>query len=272
MAVWHINEAWSGLYVDSRHDVRWVAIPADADESLPTTPDALTAPAPEDLLHAGLALWPRGAIWGSPDGAPRTDTLIARFTLGVLAVMAALYARIWSILEQARSRSMSYAINDWERDYGLPSRCGAPTDDSQRLRVLRARVRRMASIRPADFVILAARLGYTVAIEEPTVFRVGQTPLGDGELASTGLPREWRILVRDVPYSRFEAGIGETGVTKLLEINRGSLECEIRRVAPAWTLPVFDYGPHATLIALATEAGDIIATDGGDSIAAVVPT
>lgn len=58
---------------------------ADGGEIAPPIPgDALSNPAVEDLLPAGLACWPRGPAWGTPDGvAASADSTLARFAAGV---------------------------------------------------------------------------------------------------------------------------------------------------------------------------------------------
>lgn len=272
MSLWHVNADWPEFAAPLGHEVRWVAVPDDDDPGDAASGDELSAPTAEDLLPAGLALWPRGAAWGSPDGeAVNRSSVLARLTRALLAPFADLYARAWQLTLESRSRSLVDSLEDWERDYGLPGACDAPDDRDRRIARLRARVRRLATITPADFIVLAARLGYVTAIKEPVAFRCGQTPIGGfGVPTDTDLECQWVMLVRDVPVARFMAGIGQAGVTPLLSIDRGTLECEVRRIAPSWTKPVFNYGPHRETRVLVTEAGDPLVTEDGKPLLAVI--
>jgi uncharacterized protein YmfQ (DUF2313 family) len=132
---------------------------------------------------------------------------------------------------------------------------------------MRARVARLATITPADVVRLAARLGYVVAIEEPDAFLCGEsTCMGLGELSNVALESQWVVLVRDAPFTQFEAGIGEAGVDRLLDFDHGTLECEIRRISPAWTIVVFNYAEQPLGLYLVTETGARIVTETGKAL------
>jgi uncharacterized protein YmfQ (DUF2313 family) len=135
------------------------------------------------------------------------------------------------------------------------------------LATLRARVARLATITPADVVRLAARLGYVVAIEEPDAFLAGESScLGLGELTGAALDQQWVVLVRDAPFTQFEAGLDEAGVSRLLDFDHDLLECEIRRIAPAWTIVVFNYSEQPIAPYLVTETGARIVTETGKAI------
>jgi len=266
MSTWHINTDWAEFFAPDGGPEFWI----DPDDGF-TDPDidprdVLSAPDVEGLLFSGLSLWPRGAAWGTPDGeAPGTASVIAKLTRALLSPFADLYAKAWRVTEESRSASLVDSLEDWEADFGLPSACAGEAQTLEaRLAILRARVARLATITPADVIRLAARLGYVVAIEEPDAFMAGEgSCLGLGELSDTTLESQWVILVRDAPFEQFEAGIGETGVTRLLDFNHDMLECEIRRVSPAWTIVVFNYAEQPIAPALATEDGVLIVTETG---------
>jgi uncharacterized protein YmfQ (DUF2313 family) len=266
MSTWHVNSDWAEFFAVDGGPVFWV----DPDDGF-TDPDidprdVLSAPDVEALLYSGLSLWPRGAAWGTPDGeAPSTASVIAKLTRALLSPFSDLYAKSWRLTEESRSASLVDSLEDWEADFGLPSPCAGDGQTlDARISILRARVARLATITPANVVQLAARLGYVVAIEEPDAFLAGEgTCLGLGELSGTALEQQWVVLVRDAPFDQFETGIGETGVTRLLDFNHDMLECEIRRVSPAWTLVVFNFAEHPIAPALVTEDGARIVTETG---------
>lgn len=273
MSTWHVNASWTDFFALDGGPLHWVDVGDGYKQPAIDDRDILSAPGVETLLPSGLALWPRGAAWGSPDGeAPRTDTVFAGLTRALLAPFADLYAKSWRLIEESRSGTLVDSLEDWERDFGLPSRCvtGAQTRE-QRLATLRARVAGLATITPADVIRLAAGLGYVVAVEEPDAFLAGDSALnGLGELSDAALEQQWVILVRDAPFSRFEAGISEAGADRLLDFDNGALECEIERIRPAWTLVYFNYAEHPVGPALATEGGDLLVTEFGALLIAPV--
>lgn len=273
MSVWYVNDAWDDFFAADGGPVTRV----DCSEGLPALDidarDILSEPDVETLLPGGLALWPRGAAWGTPDGeAPSLGSTIANLTRAILAPFADLYRHAWQLTMESRSSTLVDSLDEWERDFGLPDPCATePQSQDERRQILRSRVMELATITPSEVVRLAARLGFVVAIEEPDVFRVGESACGGiDELSGAALEQQWVVLVHDVPATRFEMGIGEVGVTRLLDFDSGILECAIRRVAPAWTYVVFNYAEQPIGPELVTEDGDIIVTETGPALVAPV--
>jgi len=269
MSTWHVNDEWTDFFAPDGGRVLLVD-PDDGFLAPDIDPrDALSAPTVEGLLFSGLALWPRGSAWGTPDGeAPSTASRIAGLTRALLSTFVDLYAKAWRLTEESRAASLIDSLAEWETDFGLPSDCAGNSQSlDERLATLRARVARLATITPADVVRLAARLGYVVALEEPEAFLCGESAcLGLGELSGAALDGQWVLLVRDAPFTQFEAGIGEAGADRLLDFDHGTLECEIRRIAPAWTVVVFNYAEHPIAPYLVTQSGARIVTETGKAI------
>ncbi|MCO6410107.1 putative phage tail protein [Hoeflea alexandrii] len=269
MSTWHASTEWADFFAADGGLVVWVD-PDDGFADPEIDPrDALSAPTVEGLLFSGLSLWPRGSAWGTPDGeAPSTASRIAGLTRALLSPFVDLYVKAWRLIEESRSVSLVDSLDEWEADFGLPSPCGGFTQtESARIATLRARVARLATITPADVIRLAARLGYVVAIEEPDAFLAGEGAcLGLGELSDSALEQQWVVLVRDAPSSQFDTGIGETGVTRLLDFDHDVLECEIRRIAPGWTVVVFNYAEQLIGPYLVTETGARIVTETGKKL------
>jgi uncharacterized protein YmfQ (DUF2313 family) len=224
-----------------------VTTAASAGVSLPQIAeplDALSNPSVEDLLTPGLALWPRGAIWGTPDNeAPRRDTVIANLTRVLLTPFARLYARFWQVTREAFSATVGETLESWEVDYGLPDPC-FPGDASraERLARLQAKVAVAATITPADFVRLALSYGFEIEIEEPAVFECGFSECG-GEHTTGDWHQEiyWIVRVTDLSVYFFEAGEGELASDPLFSFGDAeSLLCILKRIAPAWTIPVIE--------------------------------
>lgn len=206
--------------------------------------DALSDPSVEDLLTPGLALWPRGAIWGTPDGeAPRRDTVIANLTRVLLTPFAWLYARFWQLTREAFSATTGETLEQWEADYGLPDPCfPGEASRAERLARLQAKVSASATITPPDFIRLALSYGFEIEIEEPAVFECGFSECG-GEHTTGDWRQEiyWIVRVADLSVFYFEAGEGELAADPLFSLGEAeSLLCILKRIAAAWTIPVIE--------------------------------
>ncbi|BDA84960.1 hypothetical protein Sa4125_25020 [Aureimonas sp. SA4125] len=116
----------------------------EPDELTPPAPgDALSDPSVEDLLPGGLAMLPRGAAWGTPDGvAASTTTTLAGLMRTLLSPYTNLYTRLFALTYEARATTLVDSLTDWERDFGLPDACSAFGDSlSERRAALITKVR-----------------------------------------------------------------------------------------------------------------------------------
>lgn len=190
-----------------------------------------------------MALWPRGAAWGTPDGmAASFDTILAGFTRGLLSPFADLYARAFGLTLESRALTIVDSLADWERDFGLPDRCtsGAQSTGARRAALL-SKVRSAATITPLDFVRLAYDEGFRIEIEEPAMFECGFSQCG-GEHTVGDVMQEvyWIVHVYDLPIFYFRVGEGELGSDPLFEIgDLDRLKCIFARLTPAWSRPVY---------------------------------
>ncbi len=218
--------------------------PSEDGEEMPPAPgDALSNATMEDLLSSGLALWPRGAAWGSPDGmASGTTTVLARFTRALLAPFAELYTRLYLITNESRALTLIDSLPDWEADYGRPSKCSAAgATTASRRQALISKVRSSATITPQDFIQIAHDEGFNVAIEEPAVFECGFSECG-GEHTTGGRLQEvfWIVHVYDLAVDYFIIGESELGFDRLFQIaDADRLQCLFSGLFPGWTQPVY---------------------------------
>lgn len=247
MSHWYVNDQWPSFFAFDDGPVTLVDC-TDATITLSLDArDVLSEPGVDDLLPAGLALWPRGPAFGSPDGeAIPFGTVWARLTQAMLKPLADLYARAWQLTNESRASSLIDSLEDWEADLGLPDPCVTSAQSvEQRKASVRSKASGVATITPQEFVKLAARLGFIVALEEPFAFRVGESSVGWGgdELSNVGLEQQWVLHVFDMPVWQFEVGVSEVGVDRLLDFDLGPLECVVRRIRPGWTEVVFSIAP-----------------------------
>lgn len=215
----------------------------EADLLPPAPGDALSAPSVADLLPSGLALWPRGAAWGTPDGmAAGTETVLAGFTQAILAPFTTLYARLYQLTNESRALTLVDSLSDWEQDFGLPDECSTAgqTTSGRRLALL-SRVRSAATITPQDFVRLAHDEGFTIAIEEPSTFECGFSECG-GEHTTGSRIQEvyWMVHIYGLGVDYFVAGESELGFDRLFQVaDVDRLTCLFSALYPAWTQPVY---------------------------------
>lgn len=266
-STWFVNDAWPFFVAFDGGEVTPVDCSDVGASFLIDTTDALSAPTVEDLLPAGLSLWPVGPAWGTPDGvAPSTDSTIAKLTRALLSPLARLYARAWRLTEESRSATLVDSLEDWETEYGLPDPCiTEPQTVEQRKARLRQKVAGLATITPEDLVRFCARLGFVVALEEPHAFRVGESSVGWGgeELSNTVLEQQFVLHIFEGPVWQFEVGVSEVGVDRLLDFDDGVIRCAIEQVRPAWTIPVLSFAPLPAAFIL-TDEDDLPLVDEND--------
>jgi uncharacterized protein YmfQ (DUF2313 family) len=204
--------------------------------------DALANPDNDGLISAGLALWPQGAAWGSPDGqAVSLESNIARLTRVFLDSFIWLYQRAWTLVRNSSVQGVDELLPEWEAEYGLPDNCATgETSVAERLRALEAKVNSQAAITPGDFIRIAASYGFEISIEEPAIFECGFSECG-GE-HTTGDARQetyWIVHVTGLGVDYFTCGVSECGFDPLFDLGDADrLLCILRRLAPAWTTPV----------------------------------
>lgn len=213
---------------------------------LPPTGDVLSDPSIDDLAESFYQLLPPGAAWRSPGGAAfEADSMLGRFWRGIAGEFATLYRRLFGIAAESTASTIVHSLPDWEAEYGLPDPCfGLDQSRAQRLRALLARVRSAGTITPADFVRLAASIGYSIEIREPRVFITGFSACGGPDGTGSAANFFWIVKLTGRAAKRFETGLGlsMTGRDPLLDVAQATdLECLFRALAPAWTRVIFDY-------------------------------
>lgn len=261
MSVYHVNQDWPAFQAANAEEIIFVDCTGAGDGLSIDTRDVLSDPAVADLLPGGLALWPQGAAFGTPDGeAPSMTSRIAGLTSALLAGFAALYAAAWRLTDESRSATLVDSLEDWEVEFGLPDPCvGAYQDEATRRRHLRAKVKGTATITPADVVRLAAEMGYVVALEEPSAFLAGVSTCGwYEEPTDTGLEMQWVVHLYNLPVDQFETGVHETGIDRLLDFDIDALACVLHRIKPAWTTLVVSVEPWPVFVPLIIDGGTMV--------------
>ncbi|NTF32295.1 putative phage tail protein [Rhizobium skierniewicense] len=212
------------------------------NESVPGAWDSLANPTTDDLVGAGISLWPPGAAFGTPDGqAMSLASNLARFTRVLISPWEWLYSRAFKLVSESTVFGVDDMLADWEVEYGLPDACGVDDDSvAGRIRALKAKLVATAIITPSNFVRLALTFGFSITIEEPAVFECGFSECG-GEHTVGEVPQEtyWIVRIVDLAVDYFRCGESECGYDPLFSYGEAErLLCLMRQHAPAWTTPI----------------------------------
>lgn len=166
-----------------------------ADEG-PSIEDAQTAPTAEQLLPQILQLAPRGAAWGTDEAGSRdgVSPIMAQYWSAIAAWTADLNVRESEAAAQAfPSLASEEGLAAWERELGIA--VPAATLAARRATV-RIRAQGLASVAPADFILLARLGGAIVTLEEPGQFQIGSSLLGPS--FDHGAPSEANLAELDM--------------------------------------------------------------------------
>lgn len=212
----------------------------------PSLPDPLAAPAIDAFVPSIHASLPLGPAWRTPDRAAfDEDSWMGRFWRAVADPFVRLYADAWGVKEEAAAPSLSaVSLADWEQELKLPDPCTGLADGfAARKTAVREKLVAAPVVRPADFVALAARLGWTVTIEEPRGFECGHSQCGWGdELSDLAIEFQPVFRVANAETTAFELGEGECGVTAITDFRPAAdLVCRVREVIGADLEPGFHY-------------------------------
>lgn len=150
-------------------------------------------------------------------------------------------ARADQLVVEAIPSTTTELLPDWERVAGLPDNCsGTLADTVQGRRAdLVAKLNSLGGQSKAYFIALAARLGFTISIEEFRPFRAGLSAAGDS-LTNGDWVFTWRVNGPSVSVIRFRAGQSSAG-EPLASWGNSALECRFNQLKPAHTHIIFSY-------------------------------
>lgn len=186
-------------------------------------------------------LLPRGPAWEfAPDGT------FALLLEALAAEFARIDLRVLDLLDEADPRTALETLIDWERVAGLPDACtGQPDNVGERQVALLQKLTGIGGQSAADFIELAARIGYEIEITEHpplrTGFRTGD-PCNDEAWAHA-----WTVTVQPfdgagqpvLALAHFK--VNDPVGTRVRGFGSLDLECVISRAAPAHTNVIFAY-------------------------------
>jgi uncharacterized protein YmfQ (DUF2313 family) len=165
------------------------------------------------------------------------------------ATMAADLAALGAVLDAAQGRAdqllvesvpatVAESLVDWERVYGLPDPCVGPGQSFEiRRAALVAKVDGQGGLSRQYFIDLAARLGYTITIDEFTPHSV-LSPVDHG-LYHEDIRFYWRVNA-PLTNSFYHSVLGPVSEALVVTSNQ-LLECVFGRLKAAHTVLIFNY-------------------------------
>ncbi|WP_250533558.1 putative phage tail protein [Caballeronia sp. AZ10_KS36] len=203
-----------------------------------------------DFLAAMQALLPRGRVWPRDPDSVQTKTLS-----GLTPCYERQTARANYLLVDAFPSTTYELLPEWEETLGLPDPCAGPAPSlAQRRAQVIARFTAVGGASIPQIVAFAASLGYAISITQFVPARVGQLRAGQAD-NGVAWAFAWQINAPANTIVRARAGSSVAG-DPLASWGNSVLECEIRAVMPAHTVPIFSYGGGATV------AGSVLTSDG----------
>ena len=196
---------------------------------------AMTAAAYRAQLQA---LLPPGAAWPR-----RPDATLTKLLDAISQELARVDARGGLLLDEALPAAALELLPDWERVVGLPDACSAAlaTTISERRQNVVSKLTQRGGASRAWFIEYAARLGYTIEIDEYRPFITGLARCGARLNGAPVVRHTWRIRVTGPRYTPFRTGASQCG-DLLGKITRAEdLECQLKRRKQAHTNLIVSY-------------------------------
>jgi uncharacterized protein YmfQ (DUF2313 family) len=189
--------------------------------------------APEYLAQLAALLPPGPALSRDP------DSVVMRLLAAPAAELARVEARAGALLDEADPRTTSDLLAEWEAVAGLPDPClgPSPTVAQRRARL----VQQLTGTRgqsPAFFVGVAASLGLAATITEFREHDCEQSC--EAPVHGPDWRFAWRLNLPAVPVT--DSTAEDTCETPLRVWGDTAIECVVRGLAPAHTIPLFGYG------------------------------
>jgi uncharacterized protein YmfQ (DUF2313 family) len=189
----------------------------------------LLTPTASDYVWQFQRLLPRGRVWHRGWGWLQAEALLT-----LMPSWVRLHFRANNLLTDAFPCTTYELLPEWEASLGLPDPCTGPLDTIQeRVAAVCVKFSARGGQSVAYFLALAAALGFA----NVTITQYASTT-GDPTHGFT-----WLINIyaaEDITW--FRAGVSTAG-EPLARWGSDLLECTIKALAPAHTVPTFAYPP-----------------------------
>lgn len=195
----------------------------------------------DDYTAALRALLPRGRVWPTDAGTTQAD---------VIASLSPSFAQVDSdaiaLLADLFPSTTTNFVAEWESALGLPDPCLGPnpTLEQQRDQIV-ARFIGGGGQSAQRFIDFAATLGFVITISCFAPFRMGRSRMGQ-PINGPDWAFAWKITIvsgaTSADHAAFRVGQNRTGDPLASSSSVvTALECELRKIAPAHTVPQFSF-------------------------------
>jgi len=190
-----------------------------------------------DYARLLTQLLPSGQAWRAGAGS-----VLAAFLEALAQEPARLDASMHELLTELFPPKSLALLTTWEGMCGLPDQCSQPGETvAERRAAVLAKLTAQGGQTPGYFAELATLLtGQVCTVREYRPFKAGWSKAGDA-LTNGGWAHAFAVEVPSTPVSVFRSGRGAAG-EPLRKWGNARLECTIKRLAPAHTVPQFHYG------------------------------
>lgn len=187
----------------------------------------------EDYGRLLLQLLPQGFAWTKDPGS-----ILEALLTGLGDGLAEVERRGCDLLEELDPRATEELLEDWERNFGLPSKCTGRLETLElRRQAILFRLTAIGGQSPAYLVAVAAQLGFEITIEEhwpSTCEGLCTDPLNGPDWIHV-------FTVHARPDVAQESTCEGLCTEPLRVWNNAVLECAIAEVKPAHTVVHFAY-------------------------------
>lgn len=194
----------------------------------------------DELTAQYLALLPEGPVW------PRDpDTVLATFFRAAAKVRIRLHERACALVGESVLCNAVELLPAYEADYGLPDGCdpyAAERSIPERQLQLCDKETPKGGQSIPYFESVAARLGYTIEVEEMRAAICGLSDCGGEDVCGDETLRFWwRVRVAGPRVVWAECGLAACSDTFATIAHAEDLECRLRKIMPAHTGLIFAY-------------------------------
>lgn len=192
----------------------------------------------KELLRS---LFPRGWAWEFEE-----DSLLGKLIAALAVEPARIDERGNDFLREIDPSKTFEMIDNWERMLGIPDEC-TPTTYDPGLNERRQRIIQKLTMTGgqsiAFYKFIASQLGYDIDIQDVAnyqKFRAGFSRAGDPLTNGADWAYAFAVIAPPDFVRYFKAGRSTAG-ERLVLVSNETLECLIRKFAPAHTSPIFIY-------------------------------
>ncbi len=185
-------------------------------------------------------LFPLGWAWRINPG-----TVFDEFIDSLTGEPCRVEERSIDFLDELNPATTFEMLDNWERLLGIPDECTREGDlgvSERRTRILQ-KLTTGGGQSPSFYQLIAQQLGYEVEIFDVLnyqSFRVGISRVGDPLSNGADWAFTWQVVAPADFVRRFRVGLSSVGEPLVL-IENTTLECVIRKFAPAHTQVLFSY-------------------------------